>query len=83
VVAHQLDELSIQLRGQWLNPGARLAICLRFAFVSQIAVEDNGIRAPAKTSDCKRGHPVTLPGCGVAALISQNAHGNVKGEDPR
>jgi post-segregation antitoxin (ccd killing protein) len=49
VIAGDLERASsIQLRGQWLNPGARLAICLRFAFVSQIAFEDNGIRAPAQ-----------------------------------
>jgi hypothetical protein len=42
------DELSTQLRGQLLNPGVRLAICLRFAFVSRIDVEDNGIRALAQ-----------------------------------
>ncbi len=40
-----VTQLSVQLRGQWLNPGAKLALCLGFAFVSQIAVEDNGIRA--------------------------------------
>ena len=42
------DELSTQLRGQWLNPGVRLAICLRFAFVDRIAVEDDGIGAAAQ-----------------------------------
>jgi hypothetical protein len=48
VVAHHLDGLSIQLRGQWLNPGARLAIWFRLAYVSQIAVEQDGIRALAQ-----------------------------------
>jgi hypothetical protein len=58
VVAHRPDELSIQLRGQWLNPGARLAICLRFAFVSRIAVEDKASGLQAKTS----GFPVYSAG---------------------
>jgi hypothetical protein len=36
----------MKLSGQWLNPGARsVTVCLRFVFVSQIAAEDNGIRA--------------------------------------
>jgi hypothetical protein len=41
--------LSIQLRGQWLNPAAKLSLLVRFAFASQIAVEDNGIRALAQS----------------------------------
>ena len=49
VVAHHLDQLSIQLCGQWLNPAAKLSIFVRFAFASQIAVEDNGIRALAQS----------------------------------
>jgi len=44
-VAHHPDELSIQLHGKWLNRRVKLPICLRFAFVNQIAVEDKGIRA--------------------------------------
>jgi hypothetical protein len=32
------------------QPGATLALCLRFALVSQIAFEHNGIRALPKTS---------------------------------
>jgi hypothetical protein len=40
-----VTELIVQLRGHWLNPGAKLALCLGFASVSQIAVEGDGIRA--------------------------------------
>jgi hypothetical protein len=41
-------EVSSQLRGQRLSPGARLAICLRLTFVRRIAIEANGIRALVK-----------------------------------
>jgi hypothetical protein len=37
------------LRGQWLDPAAKLSLLLRFALASQIAFEDNGIRALAQS----------------------------------
>ena len=49
----------------WLNPGAKVVICLRFAFIGQIAVEDNGIRRVPKTSGFQvdsAGTWVMLPG---------------------